>query len=187
MNKFIKKILVGVMAATMVIGSVTTAFAAGSPTNGQETVRQEEVKAENGATVNTNAAGKATVTSVKKTNSTEVRLDTKVEVNGVKYSVTRIEAKTFANAAKATKVYLPSTIKSIGAEAFTGASSLKTIVIKSTSTVKVNKDAFKGVNTSKMTIKVTNMSKKEFAAFKAQLKKAGFKGTVKQVKVGSNK
>lgn len=56
----------------------------------------------------------------------------------------------------------------------------KTIVIKSAS-VKVAKTAFKGVNTKKMTIKVSGMSAKQLKAFKAQLKKAGFKGTVKKV------
>ena len=47
--------------------------------------------------------------------------------------------------------------------------------------VKVAKTAFKGVNTKKMTIKVSGMSAKQLKAFKAQLKKAGFKGTVKKV------
>ena len=75
---------------------------------------------------------------------------------------------------------LPASIKTIGAQAFTGAKSVKTIVIKSAS-VKVAKTAFKGVNTKKMTIKVSGMSAKQLKAFKAQLKKAGFKGTVKKV------
>ena len=47
--------------------------------------------------------------------------------------------------------------------------------------VKVAKTAFKGVDTKKMTIKVSGMSAKQLKAFKAQLKKAGFKGTVKKV------
>ena len=75
---------------------------------------------------------------------------------------------------------LPASIKTIGAQAFTGAKSVKTIVIKSAS-VKVDKTAFKGVDTKKMTIKVSGMSAKQLKAFKAQLKKAGFKGTVKKV------
>ena len=44
--------------------------------------------------------------------------------------------------------------------------------------VKVAKTAFKGVNTKKMTIEVSGMSAKQLKAFKAQLKKAGFKGKV---------
>lgn len=183
MNKLIKKVLVGVIAGTMMLGSVCTAFAAtGSKTEAPTAESNKKVEASNGSTVNTSSTGKATVTSVKKTTKKEVSISSKVEVNGKKYTVTRIEAKTFANAPKATKVTLPSTITSLGAQAFTGAKSLKTIVIKSTKAVKVNKDAFKGVNTKKMTIKVTSMSKKELKAFKKQLKKAGFKGTVKLVK-----
>ena len=42
--------------------------------------------------------------------------------------------------------------------------------------VKVDKTAFKGVDTKKMTIKVSGMSAKQLKAFKAQLKKAGFEG-----------
>ena len=123
--------------------------------------------------------------SLKKTNKKEVSISSKVVVDGVKYTVTRIEAKTFANAPKATKVTLPSTITSLGAQAFTGAKSLKTIVIKSKTTVKVNKDAFKNVDTKKMTIKVTqNMSLAQYKAFKKQLRAAGFKGTIKRVTVG---
>lgn len=184
MNKLIKKVLVGVIAGTMMLGSVCTAFAAtGSKTEAPTAPESnKKVEASNGSTVNTSSTGKATVTSVKKTTKKEVSISSKVEVNGKKYTVTRIEAKTFANAPKAEKVTLPSTITSLGAQAFTGAKSLKTIVIKSAKAVKVNKDAFKGVNTKKVTIKVTSMSKKELTAFKKQLKKAGFKGTVKLVK-----
>ena len=183
MNKLVKKVLAGVIAGTMMLGSVCTAFAAtGSATEAPAPEKHEAVKAENGSKVNTSASGKATVTSIKKTNKKEVSISSKVVVDGVKYTVTRIEAKTFANAPKATKVTLPSTITRLGAQAFTGAKSLKTIVIKSTKAVEVNKDAFKGVNTKKVTIKVTSMSKKELTAFKKQLKKAGFKGTVKLVK-----
>ena len=183
MNKLIKKVLVGVIAGTMMLGSVCTAFAAtGSKTEAPTAESNKKVEASNGSTVNTSSTGKATVTSVEKTTKKEVSISSKVVVDGVKYTVTKIEAKTFANAPKATKVTLPSTITSLGAQAFTGAKSLKTIVIKSAKAVKVNKDAFKSVNTKKMTIKVTSMSKKELKAFKKQLKKAGFKGTVKLVK-----
>lgn len=185
MNKLIKKVLVGVIAGTMMLGSVCTAFAAtGSQTEAPSApVRNEEpVKATNGSEAKTSATGKATVTSVKKTSAKSVTVSSTVKIDGISYKVTRLENKAFANAPKATKVTLPSTITSLGAQAFTGAKSLKTIVIKSTKAVKVNKDAFKGVNTKKMTIKVTSMSKKELKAFKKQLKKAGFKGTVKLVK-----
>lgn len=180
MKKLMKKALVGILAATMMFGSVCTAYAAtGSATVAPAPTKQESVKADNGTKVNTSSDGKATVTAVKKTTKKSVSVASKVTVNGVKYTVTTIGANTFANAKKATKVTLPATITEICAKAFTGAKSVKTIVINSKKAVSVSKTAFKGVDTKKMTIKVTNMSKKQLKAFKANLKKAGFKGKVK--------
>ena len=180
MNKLIKKVLVGITAATMMFGSVCTAYAAtDSATVAPAPEKQTNVKADNGAKVSTAANGTATVKALPKTTKKSVSVASKVTVNGVKYTVTKIGAKTFANAKKATKVTLPATIKSIGAKAFTGAKSVKTIVINSKKAVSVSKTAFKGVDTKKMTIRVTNMSKKQLKAFKENLKKAGFKGKVK--------
>ena len=177
MNKLIKKVLVGITAATMMFGSVCTAYAAtDSATVAPAPEKQTNVKADNGAKVSTAANVKA----LPKTTKKSVTVASKVVVDGVSYKVTTIGAKAFANATKATTVTLPASIKTIGAQAFTGAKSVKTIVIKSAS-VKVAKTAFKGVNTKKMTIKVSGMSAKQLKAFKAQLKKAGFKGTVKKV------
>ena len=174
MNKLIKKVLVGITAATMMFGSVCTAYAAtDSATVAPAPEKQTNVKADNGAKV-------STVKALPKTTKKSVTVASKVVVDGVSYKVTAIGAKAFANATKATTVTLPASIKTIGAQAFTGAKSVKTIVIKSAS-VKVAKTAFKGVNTKKMTIEVSGMSAKQLKAFKAQLKKAGFKGTVKKV------
>jgi len=174
MNKLIKKVLVGITAATMMFGSVCTAYAAtDSATVAPAPEKQTNVKADNGAKVSTAANGTATVKALPKTTKKSVTVASKVVVDGVSY-------KAFANATKATTVTLPASIKTIGAQAFTGAKSVKTIVIKSAS-VKVDKTAFKGVDTKKMTIKVSGMSAKQLKAFKAQLKKAGFKGTVKKV------
>lgn len=178
MNKLIKKVLVGITAATMMFGSVCTAYAAtDSATVAPAPEKQTNVKADNGAKVSTAANGTATVKALPKTTKKSVTVASKVVVDGVSYKVTAIGAKAFANA---TTVTLPASIKTIGAQAFTGAKSVKTIVIKSAS-VKVDKTAFKGVDTKKMTIKVSGMSAKQLKAFKAQLKKAGFKGTVKKV------
>ena len=168
MNKLIKKVLVGITAATMMFGSVCTAYAAtDSATVAPAPEKQTNVKADNGAKVSTAANGTATVKALPKTTKKSVTVASKVVVDGVSYKVTAIGAKAFANATKATTVTLPASIKTIGAQAFTGAKSVKT--------------AFKGVDTKKMTIKVSGMSAKQLKAFKAQLKKAGFKGTVKKV------
>lgn len=179
MNKLVKKILVGVMAATMALGSVTTAFAATSNTTGAKPVTKEDVKATNGTTVSTSKKGVASLNAVKKTSAKSVTVSSKVKVGNVTYTVTRIEANAFKNASKATKITLPSTINALSANAFSGAKSLKTIVITSKKTVKVNHDAFKGLDTKKMTIQVKGMSKSALSSFKKALKRAGFKGTVK--------
>ena len=180
MKKLMKKALVGILAATMMFGSVCTAYAAtGSATEAPAPTKQESVKADNGTKVNTSSKGTATVTAVKKTTKKSVSVASKVTVNGVKYTVTEIGAKTFANAKKATKVTLPATIERIGAKAFTGAKALKTIKINSKK-VKVDKAAFKGVNTKKMTIQLpAKATKDEKKALKKAFKAAGFKGTFK--------
>lgn len=188
MNKMIKKVLVGVMAATMMLGSVSTAFAAvGSATVSVEPEKQSGVKAEKTSTgitptVNTRADGTATVTEVKKTSKKSVTISKTVTVDGVDYKVTKIAAGTFDNCTKVKTITLPSTITTIGSEAFTGVSStLKTIKINSTKKVTVSKNAFKDVDTKKMTITVTkNMSSKDYKALKKALKAAGFKGTIKR-------
>lgn len=188
MNKMIKKVLVGVMAATMMLGSVSTAFAAvGSATVSVEPEKQSGVKAEKTSTgitptVNTRADGTATVTEVKKTSKKSVTISKTVTVDGVDYKVTKVAAGTFDNCTKVKTITLPSTITTIGSEAFTGVSStLKTIKINSTETVTVSKNAFKDVDTKKMTITVTKkMSSKDYKALKKALKAAGFKGTIKR-------
>ena len=142
MNKLIKKVLVGITAATMMFGSVCTAYAAtDSATVAPAPEKQTNVKADNGAKVSTAANGTATVKALPKTTKKSVTVASKVVVDGVSYKVTAIGAKAFANATKATTVTLPASIKTIGAQAFTGAKSVKTIVIKSAS-VKVAGDNF---------------------------------------------
>ncbi len=150
MNKLIKKVLVGITAATMMFGSVCTAYAATdsatvapAPEKNRQTSRL--IMAQK---VSTAANGTATVKALPKTTKKSVTVASKVVVDGVSYKVTTIGAKAFANATKATTVTLPASIKTIGAQAFTGAKSVKTIVIKSAS-VKVAKTAFKGVDTKR--------------------------------------
>ena len=103
----------------------------------------------------------------------------------VTYKVQVIRANAFAKATKATKVSIPASVKSIQKNAFKGAKNLKTVRlnISKANQIKVNKGAFKGLKTAKMTIKVNkNMSKKALNNLKRALKKAGFKGKVVRVK-----
>ena len=108
MNKLIKKVLVGITAATMMFGSVCTAYAAtDSATVAPAPEKQTNVKADNGAKVSTAANGTATVKALPKTTKKSVTVASKVVVDGVSYKVTAIGAKAFANATKATTVTLP--------------------------------------------------------------------------------
>ena len=186
MNKFVKKLLVGILAGTMVLGSVTTAFAAtGSATVAPQPEKQTEATAEKTSTgivptVNTKADGTATITEIEKTSKKTVTVSSKVTVDGVEYKVTKISEGTFANCKKMTSAVLPSTVTSIGSKAFAGASKLKTIKLSTTKKVTVSKTAFKGVDTKKMTIKVSKkMSAKNLKALKKSLKAAGYKGKIK--------
>ena len=130
-------------------------------------------------TVKTTENGTAAIKKVKSSKKS-VTVSSTVKVDGVEYKVTTIEANAFANCKKATKITLPSTVKTIKKKAFTGAKKVKTIVVKSKKAVTVKKGAFKGVDTKKVTIKASKMSKKQLKKFKKTLKKAGFKGKVKK-------
>ncbi len=88
MNKLIKKVLVGITAATMMFGSVCTAYAAtDSATVAPAPEKQTNVKADNGAKVSTAANGTATVKALPKTTKKSVTVASKVVVDGVSYKV----------------------------------------------------------------------------------------------------
>ena len=81
MNKLIKKVLVGITAATMMFGSVCTAYAAtDSATVAPAPEKQTNVKADNGAKVSTAANGTATVKALPKTTKKSVTVASKVVV-----------------------------------------------------------------------------------------------------------
>lgn len=186
MNKFVKKLLVGILAGTMLLGSVATSYAATSPVvSPTKPVTEAGVKADKNtktgitSTVNTSKNGTAKITAVAKTAKTSVTIASTVKVDGVSYKVTAISAKAFAKCTKAKTVTLPATITTIGSKAFTGAKALKTIKINSKK-VTVSKTAFKGVNTKKMTIQLpAKATKAQKEALKKAFRKAGFKGTFK--------
>lgn len=158
MQKFVKKLLVGILAGTMLLGSVATSYAATSPSTSTEPVKQTEtVSTASGvkATVATKADGTATVKAVKTTKKT-VTVGKTVKVDGVSYTVTTIGAKAFANA-----------------------KNLKTVKINNAN-VKVSKNALKGVKAKSLTVKLpakaTKAQKNALKkAFKAAAKNAGIK------------
>lgn len=182
--KAMKKILAYTLAAVVALSSLQGASAATqSPTTSNvQPVTREDVKTSTGAKVDVKKDGTAIFSAVKSTSATSIAVPEKVVVNGVKYTVTTIDAMAFAKAKKTTKLTLPASIKKISAGAFFGVKKLKTVVLKGKKSIKVEKDAFIGLNTKKLTIKVNkNMSKKELNKLKKVLKKAGFKGKVKKL------
>lgn len=106
-----------------------------------------------------------------------VTIDSKIVIGGVTYKVTKLEAKAFKNNTTVTKVIIPSSIVSIGTNAFSGCKKIKTITIKSQKlTAKtVSQGAFKGLS-KKVIIKVP---KKKQKVYKKLFEKKGFKGKVK--------
>ena len=96
----------------------------------------------------------------------KVTVPSTITVNGVKYQVTSIAAKAFANNKKLTKVVIPASVRSIGKQAFSGCKNLKSITIKTTYLTKksVGAKAFKGIH-SKATIKVPKKQKKAYQKF----------------------
>jgi hypothetical protein len=153
--KKVSKFIALLLAALMLMTSF--AFAAtGSkeePSTGKKTGRTNEYQGY--------STGNCTLIGVKK-NAQKLktkRVPKNPKLNGYKFTVTAVAKNAFAKMKK-----------------------LKTIKFFSTKALKVAKGAFGKLNTKKMTIKVTKkMSKSEFKKFKKNLRKAGFKGTIKRV------
>ncbi|WP_026529097.1 leucine-rich repeat protein [Butyrivibrio sp. VCD2006] len=184
MFKFMRRAIAMALAASLVIA--TPVYAAQSPTVAPTPVApsvQDDAKAEeaNGvkATVDTEADGSAALVSVEASTAKSVTIPSKLKVNGVEYTVTTLEKGALKNLSKAKTITLPETITTLKKGSIQ-AKKLKTLKINSKKAPKVEKGAFKGKNTKKMTIKVNkkNMSKSQFKTFKKRLKKAGYKGKV---------
>lgn len=107
-----------------------------------------------------------------------VTIPADITVNGIRYKVTSIAAKAFANNKKIKKVTIPTSIKSIGKQAFSGCKNLKTIIIKTKYLTKksVGAKAFKGIHAK---AKIT-VPKKQKKAYQKLLKT---KGIGKKVKI----
>lgn len=188
MFRGVKRFLAGVLVAAVAVTAVpASTFAAKSPTVSVKPVNKTNVTAEkkNGiqVKVDTNKKGTATIGTVKTTDKKTITIDSKVKVGKVSYKVTTISSQAFKNCKKATKIELPSTITKIDAKAFTGANKLKTLKLTGKTAPKIDKNAFKGVDTKKITIVYNSkMSSKELKELKATLKKIGFKGKLTKSK-----
>ena len=107
-----------------------------------------------------------------------VKVPSTITVNGVKCQVTSIAPKAMKGNKKLTKVVIPSSVRTIGAQAFAGCKNLKNITIQTPYLTKksVGAKAFKGIS-NKAVIKVP---KKQLKAYQKLLKT---KGVSKKVKI----
>ena len=122
--------------------------------------------------------GKNTVGYVKTTSKAKsITIPATVTINGAKCQVTSIGVKAFVNNKKLTKVVIPTSIKNIGKQAFSGCKNLKSITIKTPylTNKSVGAKAFKGIH-AKATIKVPKKQKK---AYQKLLKARGIGKSVK--------
>lgn len=179
MRKTFKKVLAFALAAVLTLGTVSTATAATpSPTTGKNPVDQKAPTDSKLYTAKTYKTGRARIIGAK-TVKRNMTIPNKVKVNGVKYRVTSIGAKSLKNWGAVKKITLSKNIKTVHKNSFKNCKSLKTLVVKNTKDIWFSPKTFKGVNTKKMTIKFSKkMSKKTYAKMQKQLKKAGFKGKV---------
>ena len=107
-----------------------------------------------------------------------VKIPSTITVNGVKCQVTSIAPKAMKGNKKLKKVIIPSSIRTIGTQAFAGCKNLKNITIQTPYLTKksVGAKAFKGIS-NKAVIKVP---KKQLKAYQKLLKT---KGVSKKVKI----
>lgn len=95
------------------------------------------------------------------------------------FKITAIREKAFANSKKLKKIVIGKNIRSIGAKAFYKCKNLKKITIKSKKTIKIGKNAFKGIN-KKAVIKVPASKVKKYRKL---LRKKGLSSKAKIVKI----
>lgn len=183
MRGILKKALALILAAVLTFGTAATVMAAApSPTQGKVPADQAKADTDDSMfVVKTTKKGTATVIGVKKTNKKTRKVPASVKVNGINYKVTAIGTKSLKSWSKVTKVTLSENVLRIRNSAFKNCKQLKKIVIKNKKATKIDKKAFKGINTKKVTIQFSKkMSAKTFKTMKSRLKKAGFKGKIKK-------
>lgn len=99
-----------------------------------------------------------------------------IKVDGTTYKVTSIAKNAFKGNKKLKKVTIAKNVKTIGANAFSGCTSLKNVVIQSKSLSTIGKNAFKGIQKKA----VFTVPKAKYKAYKKLLSsKTGYKKTMK--------
>lgn len=180
MRRTLKSILACTLASALALGTAVTSMAANSPVVSVSPVTQRQTTTDNRLyTVDTTKKGTVTITKAKAAGGTKKTVAAKLKVKGVNYTVTVIGANAFKSCKKVKTISLPASIKTIKTDAFKGCKSLKTIVLKNKKSITVKKNAFKGLDTKNMTVKVKGkMSAKNYKRLQANLRKAGFTGKI---------
>lgn len=189
--KMFKKIIAFTLATIMLMGTVsayadnTDPSPSVAPIAETQYVKQTGVEAKTGnvkSLVETRKNGNAAILKVLKTTKKSISIYANVEVNNVKYTVMKLSNSCLKNCSKAETLTIPKTTTYIGYKAFAKAPTLTKIKVPCKKAPAVAKNAFKGCDTTKITIVITKMSNKQIKAFKKSLSNAGFKGTIEIAK-----
>lgn len=183
MKKAMKRVLAFALAAVVSLGSAFTTMAAtSSPVEPGIQISDLKGIRFNQYVVNTKKTGTVAIKEAIPTGRKRIKISDELPVKGAKYTVTKINAKAFKNCKKVTRISLPSNLKVIKKNAFTGCKNLKLLIVRGKKAFRVEKKAFQGLDTTKMTVRVKGkMSAKAYKKLQTNLRNAGFKGKIKKV------
>lgn len=182
-GKLMTKAFACMLAASVSLGSAVPAAAAtSSPEKPPVLKEQPSVKTDDQLwilQVYKNGRTKA-LFRAKATGTKTFKIPKKVKIQGITCQINELGAESLDKLDSVTKIILPSTVTKLNAKSFAGCKNLKTIVFRKGKRFPViRKDAFKGLNTKKMTIRISKkFSKKHFKIITRRLRTKGFKGKI---------
>lgn len=186
-KKLMTKVYACMLAATVSLGSAVPAMAATpSPVTPSVLGEHLSIKTDDGLwtlQVYKNGRTKALFRARSIKNKT-FKLPRKVKVKGFTCQINELGAKSLDKLDDVTKIVLPSTVTKLNAKSFAGCKNLKVIVFRKGKRFPViRKDAFKGLKTEKMTIRISKkFSEKHFKIITRRLRSKGFKGKIVRVR-----
>lgn len=114
----------------------------------------------------------AKLVSVKNKKAAKLSVPATVKVNGETFKVVEVGANVMKGNKKLTKVILSSNVTTIGKQAFSGCTKLKSVQLKGKALATIGKQAFKKTS-AKMIVSAKKLNKKQKAALLKKVKKAG--------------
>ena len=114
----------------------------------------------------------AKLVSVKNKKAAKMSVPATVKVNGETFKVVEVGANVMKGNKKLTKVILGSNVTTIGKQAFSGCTKLKSVQLKGKALATIGKQAFKKTS-AKMIVSAKKLNKKQKAALLKKVKKAG--------------